>query len=89
MFYHTILLNDAVVAKFLQAVCAEIGIKQLFTTAYHPQANGQVERYNRTLIGTLRGYVSKRQDDWDDFTSAITSAYNSWVHEASVCPLSN
>jgi RNase H-like domain found in reverse transcriptase/Reverse transcriptase (RNA-dependent DNA polymerase)/Integrase zinc binding domain/Integrase core domain/Chromo (CHRromatin Organisation MOdifier) domain/Retroviral aspartyl protease len=67
-------------AKFFQAVCAELGIKKLFTTAYHPQTNGQVERYNRTLIGTLRGYVSKRQDDWDDFTSAITYAYNSRVH---------
>jgi transposase InsO family protein len=37
-------------AKFFQAACAELGIKKVFTTAYNPQTNGQVERYNRTLV---------------------------------------
>jgi transposase InsO family protein len=31
-------------AKFFQAACAELGTKKTFTTAYHPQTNGQVER---------------------------------------------
>jgi transposase InsO family protein len=34
------------IAKFFQAACAELGISKLFTTAYHPQTNGRVERYN-------------------------------------------
>jgi transposase InsO family protein len=29
-------------AKFFQAACAELGIAKVFTTAYHPQTNGQV-----------------------------------------------
>ena len=45
-------------AKFFQAVCAELGVKKVFTTAYHPQTNGQVERYNRTILTALRGYVA-------------------------------
>jgi hypothetical protein len=57
-------------------------VRKIFTTAYHPQTNGQVERYNRTILASLRGYVSKRQDDWDDFTSAITFAYNCRVHSS-------
>jgi transposase InsO family protein len=61
-------------AKFFQAVCSELGIRKIITTDYRPQTNGQVERYNRTILASLRGYVSKRQDDWDDFTSAITFA---------------
>jgi transposase InsO family protein len=69
-------------AKFFQAVCAELGVKKTFTTAYHPQTNGQVERYNRTILAALRAYVSKRQDDWDDFTSAVTYAYNCRVHSS-------
>jgi transposase InsO family protein len=69
-------------AKFFQAVCSEMGIQKIFTTAYHPQTNGQVERYNRTILASLRGYVSKRQDDWDDFTSAVTFAYNCRVHSS-------
>ena len=67
-------------AKFFQAVCGELGVKKVFTTAYHPQSNGQVERYNRTILAALRGYVARRQDDWDDYTSSLTYAYNCRVH---------
>jgi RNase H-like domain found in reverse transcriptase/Reverse transcriptase (RNA-dependent DNA polymerase)/Integrase zinc binding domain/Integrase core domain/Chromo (CHRromatin Organisation MOdifier) domain len=67
-------------AKFFQAVCAELGVKKVFTTAYHPQSNGQVERYNRTILSALRGYVARRQDDWDEYTSTLTYAYNCRVH---------
>jgi transposase InsO family protein len=69
-------------AKFFQAACAELGIDKVFTTAYHPQTNGQVERYNRTILAALRAYVAKRQDDWDDYTSAVTFAYNCRVHSS-------
>jgi hypothetical protein len=69
-------------AKVFQAVCSEFGIRKIFTTAYHPQTNGQVERYNRTILASLRGYVAKRQGDWDDFTSAITFSYNCRVHSS-------
>jgi transposase InsO family protein len=69
-------------AKFFQAACAELSIKKVFTTAYHPQTNGQVERYNRTLVEALRAYVSRRQDDWDEYTSAVTYAYNCRVHSS-------
>jgi Integrase core domain len=69
-------------AKFFQAVCAELGVKKVFTTASHPQTNGQVERYNHTILSALRGYVARRQDDWDEYTSTLTYAYNCRVHSA-------
>jgi transposase InsO family protein len=50
-------------AKFFLAVCRELGIAKIFTTAYHPQTNGQVERLNRTVINSLRRYVERRQGD--------------------------
>jgi transposase InsO family protein len=40
-------------ANFFQAACAELGIDKVFTTAYHPQTNGQEERYNRTFLAAL------------------------------------
>jgi transposase InsO family protein len=59
-------------AKFFLEVCRELGIAKVFTTAYHPQTNGQFERYNRTIVNALQGYVSELKNDWDEFTSAIT-----------------
>jgi transposase InsO family protein len=67
-------------AKFFQAVCSELGIHKVFTTAYHPQTNGQVERYNRTILASLRRYMANRQDDWDDYTSTVTYENNFRVH---------
>ncbi|KAG3141141.1 hypothetical protein PC128_g25037 [Phytophthora cactorum] len=40
-------------------------IKKLFSTAYHPQTQGLVERFNVTLLNMLRMYVHKSQKDWD------------------------
>jgi hypothetical protein len=67
-------------AKFFLEVCRELGIANVFTTASHPQTNGQVERFNRTILNALRTYVAKNQADWDDYTSAITYGYNSRIH---------
>jgi transposase InsO family protein len=69
-------------AKFFQAACAELGISRVFTTAYHPQTNGQVERYNRTILDSLRAYVAKRHCDLDEYTSEVTFAYNCRVHSS-------
>jgi transposase InsO family protein len=62
--------------KFFMAVCRELGVSKVFTTAYHPQKNGQVERYNRTIINDLRGYIGDRQNDWDEFSSSLAFGYN-------------
>ncbi len=35
-------------------LCALLGIDKLNTTSYHPQCNGMVERFNRTLKTSLR-----------------------------------
>ncbi|GBP17363.1 Retrovirus-related Pol polyprotein from transposon 412 [Eumeta japonica] len=38
-----------------------LGIRHLRTTAYHPQANGMIERWHRTLKNAIKCYASK---DW-------------------------
>jgi transposase InsO family protein len=43
-------------AKFFHAVCRELGIETVFTTAYHPQTNGQVERFNNNTELSTRVY---------------------------------
>ena len=68
------------IAKFFHSTCLVLGITNLYTSAYHPQTNGQVERYTRTIASMLRSYVGEHQDDWDVYVGPLTYAYNSHVH---------
>lgn len=56
------------------------GIKRNLTSSYHPQSNGQTERFNRTLAASLTMFVEKNQRDWSDFLQAMTFAYNISEH---------
>ena len=67
-------------SKFFQSVCECLGIANVFTSTYHPQTNGQVERYNRTVLAMLRSYVNEHQTDWDEYATALTYAYNNSIH---------
>ena len=51
-------------ARVTRALYKKLGIEIGLTTAYHPAANGQVERMNKEIEQFLRLFVSQRQDDW-------------------------
>lgn len=68
------------VPKFFASVCAYLGVKQLTTTAYNLQTNGQTERYNKTVVDTLWNYVAEHEYDWDEFVHYLTFAYNTQIH---------
>ncbi|CAN8076125.1 unnamed protein product [Agarophyton chilense] len=57
-----------------------MGVRNVFPTTYHPQCNGQVERFNRTLIAALRHYIVDHPKEWDMFTDTLCYAYNTQVH---------
>ena len=52
------------------------------STSYHPQADGQSERTNRTLEDILRAFVPSRQTNWDQFLAAAEFAINNSWHQA-------
>ena len=45
-----------------------------------PQANGTVERFNRTLVSMHSMYCSDKQDDWDVYLPQVMMAYRSSHH---------
>lgn len=80
--------------KFVSKVFgAEFGYKRfrhLIATTYHPQVNGQPERYNNTIVTRLRHYIANHQLGWDVFLEQLTYAYKTHVHHStntSTCSL--
>ena len=61
---------------FFQGVCNLMGIRNLYTSTYNPHTNGQVERFNKTLVDMLMHYIEDHQDNWDELVSVIALAYN-------------
>ena len=59
-----------------RGVVGMLGIRHITSTTYHPQTQGQVERYNRTIVAQLRTYIEDHQDRWDELVSVLTVAYN-------------
>ncbi|XP_052204031.1 uncharacterized protein LOC127809308 [Diospyros lotus] len=48
----------------IQEWCQELGIRQHFTSVAHPQANGQIELTNRTLLHGLKACMEKEDGSW-------------------------
>lgn len=63
-------------------MCFLLGLKPYLTTAYHPQANEQTERFNKTIAQCLRHYVEENRPDWDLYVQPLTYAYTMQVHKS-------
>jgi hypothetical protein len=52
------------------------------TTPYNPQANGQCERHNATLVPCLVALSNRSRSNWDDKLAATTFNYNATRHDS-------
>lgn len=68
--------------KFLSALWTSLfrrlGVKLLYSTAYHPQSDGQSERTNQTVEIALRFFLATHENlaDWERVVGPIQSAVN-------------
>ena len=70
--------------EFNNEVLKQIGkilqFKQTFSTAYHPQSIGALERNHRCLNEYLRAFSNVHHNDWDEWTKFYEFVYNTTVH---------
>ena len=52
------------------------------STPYHPQVNGMLERFHRTLNTMLGKVVSDNQRNWHECLPTVMAAYRATVHES-------
>ena len=67
----------------MKQVCELLQIHKTRTTSYRPASNGQIERYNRTILQMIRSYLEQGHSTWDEelplLTSAIRAIHNKQV----------
>lgn len=68
-----VLINDA---------CKLLESKRIFVAPYSPQANGVVERFNRTIKSMLIAVIREKRDQWTKFLPDILFAYRTAFHSA-------
>ncbi|CAM1331239.1 Uncharacterised protein r2_g4025 [Pycnogonum litorale] len=63
---------------FLKRNC----VKHMKTAPFCPQTDGLVERFNRSLLNSLRCYSQDNPSDWTEFLQPVTFSYRSAKHSS-------
>ena len=70
--------------NFESAIVTEVfkllGVEKSRTTPYHPQSDGLVEQFNRTLLDMLATAVRDRPFECEQYLRRLCLAYNTSVH---------
>ena len=67
-------------SDLIKELCKIAGVKKIHTTPYHPQGNGQCERFNSTLCNMLGTLSEEEKSDWKSHLGCMTHAYNCTKH---------
>lgn len=69
-------------SKLFTAFCEVLEIHKAKTIPFRPSANGQHERFNRTLMDAVRCYIHYSQDQWDVHLQQTADALRSAVNRS-------
>ena len=67
-------------SRLFNDLCNVAGIEKTRSSTYHPQGNGQTERFNQILLGMLGTLSGDKKTDWPSYVAPLVYAYNSTKH---------
>lgn len=68
--------------SILEEICKTLQIQHDFSTPYHHETVGSIERNHRTFNEYVRAYLSENNNDWDELLSYFTLCYNTTPHSS-------
>ena len=69
-------------SNLIKELCKIAGVEKSRTTPYHPMGNGQVERFNQTLLQMLGTLQENQKSDWKAHVPTLVHAYNATFHDS-------
>ena len=69
-------------SKYVQKMFKALGIEQCFSSAYHPQTQGQVENLNGWLETFLHMFCDHQKENWVDLLHLAEFAWNNHHHSS-------
>jgi len=69
-------------AQVITEICQLLHIHKTWTTPYHPQCDGMVKRFDRTLLNMLAICAKDHPFDWEHRIQPVCMAYNTSVHSS-------
>ena len=61
--------------QLMQAMSKLVGYNHTYSTTYHPQSNGMIERFNATFISQIAKLQDRENNNWDEFLVPVVFAY--------------
>ena len=72
-------LGSNFISEVVKETCNLFGIDRIYTSPYHPQTDGLLEKFHSTLGKNLSMYVARDHKDWDLYVRGICYGYNTSI----------
>ena len=66
--------------KIMESLLTTYGVEHRVTSAYNPRTNGHTERFNQTLIRSLRKHAEENPLDWFQWLPYVLFSYRTRIH---------
>jgi transposase InsO family protein len=63
-------------SAFWKAFCTHVGMDPKYSSAFHPQTDGQTERANRVIEEVLRHFIDGQHRNWEELLPMVAFAMN-------------
>ncbi|CAH0719335.1 unnamed protein product, partial [Brenthis ino] len=70
------------VNNILKQLMKLLGSQHTFSTAYHPQTNGALERFHAVLRDHIRMYSTKKSHNWDQIVPLAIMCHNTSLNQS-------